>query len=57
MLKYFQEILLLKYTYYTNTFKDIFISNIHTHEYFLSRLQTTYIISNNTLVSNKITHV
>ena len=31
MLKYFQEILLLKYTYYTNTFKYILISNIHTH--------------------------
>jgi hypothetical protein len=31
MLKYFQEILLIKYTYYTNTFKDILISNIHIH--------------------------
>ena len=64
MLKYFQEILLLKYTYYTNTFKYILISNIHTHthththKYFLTRMQntyTTYIISKNILISNIIT--
>ena len=54
MLKYFQEILLLKYTYYANTFKDILISNIHTHKYNITHMQntyTTYIISKNILIS------
>lgn len=63
MLKYFQEILLLKYTYYANTFKEILISNIHTHKYNITHMQnmyTTYIISKNILISKpciKNTHI
>lgn len=56
MLKYFQEILLLKYTFYANTFKDILISNIHTHKY-MQNTYTTYIISKNILISNIVSHV